>query len=1045
MCTYRGGGQQPNIPDGEPDLGPNNDTTAEGLVYTNRAASLKPDSESIAGGGTPKNSSAGDKPDLGPYNDEYNLFGGKSTDSDWLSLKHISDCLELLLHTNYRYACHQPTTGSSHDVCSDRTLQNILDTAAEGRPFRKDTDLPQVIFDTLQADGSCPAIVVGDDEHWRVICIDSRQQQVHYIDPFGSGFLPTIKSALMNFYNKDRAANWDHLEWTHKLQHDGHNCGIWAIWIMEKWMQYWSQGGILHSFEDWCIPHLVPAPNGQRLRQHYWSLMKQAQRPGPNGQSAQAMAHERALKKRLRDTSVIDADLQWLDQEVPSASRMANQRNKQALHETCKEHMQKDANNEAASRWQTNAQRPTEIPDSPDIRATGNGHKQSRKVATTRLHRTGDLLSSLRTNTRMLGKIHKKPKLIHTASAGRLLSWLQGEGNTKNAGNVYHDRNEAGRQHNTTSSTTSCKLAPPDHSRHTHKPGSIQACFANATLKRNTAKQQPAPGNTVSMRSPTRLQKPPAEENITLDKEVNLQQEKIDSDCSISLDTTRKARKARQASTLSETCRAGTTSHTKKQPATTEEKKRKVAGAYHPRCDTLTILTWNVMGSTTVPDELMQIAQQRKPWIIVLTETKLTDARQDRVFFQEYLPEYTLYHSCVKGNDSGHCRTGSGGVAIAVHKSLTSQNSVKLIDHINPAAKSHLKTLKIKPPGSDCLTIWGVYLPSDNLQKRQELYQVITDCMRSEDKKASLAGLPMPYNIIAGDMNAALFKQDVQRAKPDAKDTIHQKFIRDLHLHTTDPDKHPHRQYSFRHTTDSSQDSRIDDKLVSESMCTGTAAHTEVLNTSGDADHEPILARIPLTCMKFLKPGPDPPPLPREPSLKTPVPVEDLKAFKEAFDQETGASTADLLQELDSTLELAYTVKETLNQDATLKTALASVGIGADTVERYNSILQEILQQILPIAQQTCKFSKGGPNSGFKLRSRCTSRKLEGLSKLRKSLHKVAMQHRDTKAAGKEACDDLRDLVQTELSKLPEQHRNSLPLPPRQNDRKSWQEYEELC
>ena len=142
MCTYRGGGQQPNIPDGEPDLGPNNDTTAEGLVYTNRAASLKPDSESIAGGGTPKNSSAGDKPDLGPYNDEYNLFGGKSTDSDWLSLKHISDCLELLLHTNYRYACHQPTTGSSHDVCSDRTLQNILDTAAEA-PSEKTQIFPK--------------------------------------------------------------------------------------------------------------------------------------------------------------------------------------------------------------------------------------------------------------------------------------------------------------------------------------------------------------------------------------------------------------------------------------------------------------------------------------------------------------------------------------------------------------------------------------------------------------------------------------------------------------------------------------------------------------------------------------------------------------------------------------------------------------------------------------------------------------------------------------------------------------------------------------
>ncbi len=119
--------------------------------------------------------------------------------------------------------------------------------------------------------------------------------------------------------------------------------------------------------------------------------------------------------------------------------------------------------------------------------------------------------------------------------------------------------------------------------------------------------------------------------------------------------------------------------------------------------------------------------------------------------------------------------------------------------------------------------------------------------------------------------------------------------------------------------------------------------------------------------------------------------------------------------------------------------------IGADTVERNSSLLQDILQQVLPIAQQTCKSSKGGPASGFTLRTRCTNRKLEGLSKLRKSLHKVAVQHRDTKAAGKEACDDLRDHIQTELNKLPEQHRNSFPVPPIQNHRQYWQEYEEVC
>ena len=122
---------------------------------------------------------------------------------------------------------------------------------------------------------------------------------------------------------------------------------------------------------------------------------------------------------------------------------------------------------------------------------------------------------------------------------------------------VHHDRDEAGMQRNTTSKTASCKLAPSDHIKHAHEPGSysIQAYFANATLKQSAAKQQLAPGNTVNMRSPTVLQKPPNKNNITVDKEIHLQQEKFDSDCSISLDTTKNTRKARQASTLLETCR----------------------------------------------------------------------------------------------------------------------------------------------------------------------------------------------------------------------------------------------------------------------------------------------------------------------------------------------------------------------------------------------------------------------------------------------------------------------------------------------------------
>ena len=77
-------------------------------------------------------------------------------------------------------------------------------------------------------------------------------------------------------------------------------------------------------------------------------------------------------------------------------------------------------------------------------------------------------------------------------------------------------------------------------------------------------------------------------------------------------------------------------------------------------------------------------------------------------------------------------------------------------------------------------------------------------------------------HIMAGDMNAALFNGDAQRAKLDMKDTKHQDFVKDMRLQTIDPDKHPHRQYTSCHRTDGSQDSRIDDIFISESMYTGT-------------------------------------------------------------------------------------------------------------------------------------------------------------------------------------------------------------------------------
>ena len=102
-------------------------------------------------------------------------------------------------------------------------------------------------------------------------------------------------------------------------------------------------------------------------------------------------------------------------------------------------------------------------------------------------------------------------------------------------------------------------------------------------------------------------------------------------------------------------------------------------------------MTWNVMGTTTVLDEIQNLAQEYKPCVMVLTETKLTELQQDRKMLNTCLPDYKLYHSRVKGHKIGKQRTGSAGVTIAVRTSLTTQTSVQLIYLNHPAAKGLLQ------------------------------------------------------------------------------------------------------------------------------------------------------------------------------------------------------------------------------------------------------------------------------------------------------------------------------------------------------------------
>ena len=139
-----------------------------------------------------------------------------------------------------------------------------------------------------------------------------------------------------------------------------------------------------------------------------------------------------------------------------------------------------------------------------------------------------------------------------------------------------------------------------------------------------------------------------------------------------------------------------------------------------------------------------------------------------------------------------------------------------------------------------------------------------------------------------------------------------------------------------------------------------------------------MLAKIPLTSIKFVKPGPEPPPLPREARLKTPVPQADLDAFKQELEQETAIETARLNKALDETLNLAYLIEEAMEPAQHRKSALAEHHIDADTIKHFATDLSELLSQLMPAAKRTLAFTNPGMPNGHRHRSRCTNRRLKG-------------------------------------------------------------------
>lgn len=177
------------------------------------------------------------------------------------------------------------------------------------------------------------------------------QGQSATLDPMGAGFPPKIQGMMQAFYAKqDTDATWNHHVWKHKLQRDGHHCGVWTIWLNEPWTQYWNAVHENNTFEFFCMQHMSSMPKGQTLRLHYHNMVQNAQTPDLSNQTNQLqdMAHKRVVNGRLAKSSTIEVQDSPIQAPTKNRPQMTSD-TAQTLHATDAQDASTEAANETAN------------------------------------------------------------------------------------------------------------------------------------------------------------------------------------------------------------------------------------------------------------------------------------------------------------------------------------------------------------------------------------------------------------------------------------------------------------------------------------------------------------------------------------------------------------------------------------------------------------------------------------------------------------------------------------------------------------------------
>ena len=189
--------------------------------------------------------------------------------------------------------------------------------------------------------------------------------------------------------------------------------------------------------------------------------------------------------------------------------------------------------------------------------------------------------------------------------------------------------------------------------------------------------------------------------------------------------------------------------------------------------ESFSVLTWNVMGLTTILEELQELINEHEPTVVILTETKLAGKHEHmRWVRQAFQGKYCLHFSSqshTKQKDDNvplanrrqnHMQYGSGGVILAIQKRWTDACELTRHSYHNmPYMKGHAVGASLRLPDGPKLELIGAYLPSSGgidigeedkaIHKRERIYSAVRQ--QVADKQ---------YVLAAGDWNAAFLPAD---------------------------------------------------------------------------------------------------------------------------------------------------------------------------------------------------------------------------------------------------------------------------------------------